>query len=88
MQGDAIMYALNVRKLNAYVNSRNQEFSLIGLGMRLPSAMTFHFKVAIAYNHEYRWSLNLAVLPQPGIKKYSHLAVLFQQRITREVITM
>ena len=33
------MNALNVRKVNAYVNSRNQDFSLIGLGMRLPLAM-------------------------------------------------
>ena len=32
-QEDAIMNALNVRKLNVYVNSRNP---LIGLGMRLP----------------------------------------------------
>ena len=61
-QGDAIMNALSVRKLNAYVNSKNQDFSLIGLGMRLPSAMTFHFKVAIAYRiagnfreHKFSW---------------------------------
>ena len=63
------MNALNVRKLNAYVSSRNQDFSLIGLGMRLPSAMTFHFKLAILYNRKYWWSLNLAVLPQTRHKK-------------------
>ena len=34
-QGDTIMNSLNVWKLNVYVNSRNQAFSLIGLGMRL-----------------------------------------------------
>ena len=82
-QGDAIMNALNVRKVNAYVNNRNLDISLIGLGMRLPLAMTFHFKVAILYNWKYWWSLNLAVLLQPGIIKYSHLAVVSQQCITR-----
>ena len=76
------MNALNVRKVNAYLNSRNQDSSQIGLGMRLPLAMTFHFKVAIPYNRKY-WSLNLAVWPQSGIKKYSHSAVLSHQRITQ-----
>ena len=46
------------------------------------------FKVAIPYNWKYWWSLNLAVWPQSGIKKYSHSAVLSHQRITQEVITM
>ena len=36
-------------------------------------AMTFHFKVNIAYNHKNWWSLNLAVLPQPGIIKNIHI---------------
>ena len=59
------MNALNVRKLNAYVNSRNQDFSLIGLGMRLPLAMmSFDFKVANPYNQKYWLSLNLGVWPQ------------------------
>ena len=62
------MNALNVRKVNAYVNSRNQDSSLIGLGMGLPLAMTFHFKVAIQCNSKYWQSLNLAVWPQSGIK--------------------
>ena len=38
------MNALNVKKVNAYVNSRNQDFSLIGLGMRLPLPMTLPSK--------------------------------------------
>ena len=68
-QGDAIMNALNVRKLNVYENSRNQDFSQIGLGMRLPLAMTFHFKVAIPYSWKYQQSLNLAVWPQTRCRK-------------------
>ena len=66
-QGDAIMNALNTRKVSMCLNSRNQDFSLISLGMSLPSAMTFHFKVAIPYNRKYWWSLNLVVWLQPGI---------------------
>ena len=68
-QGDAIMNAPNVWKLNVYMNSRNQDISLIGLGMRLPLAMTFHFKVAILYNWKYWQSLNLAVWPQTRCTK-------------------
>ena len=62
-EGNAIMNAHNVRRLSVYVNSRNQDFSLIGLGMRLPlPMMSFDFKVANPYNPEI-----LAILKFGGL---------------------
>ena len=76
------MNALNVRKVNAYVNSRNQDSSLIGLGMRLPLAMTFHFKVVIPYNQKHWQSLNMAVCPQTRCTKMFIFDGASQQHIT------